>query len=157
MDPDSACHRCDVHPRTLERWLAAGYDAATLEAEGYELDPTRAAHRRFLSDFHHACEELHEKLLDRIHDGLDDMNPLDALKLLERLKRRRWGRVDTLRVEGADAGNRLPFTERYADTLAELLRGIIADLRLTPEQAKRVPEILERNLGRVSAREEVQA
>ncbi len=157
MHPDDAATKSGVHPDTLERWCARGYDAQTLIDEGYELpeDDVRLAYHRFLLEYLDARDDLYEILIGGIRDDAvaGNMDTRERLAVLERLRSDRFGRRDHVTVAGLEPGAGVPMTERYADTLADLLRGIIADLGLTPEQAQHVPIVIERNLERVSARE----
>lgn len=153
MDAPAACERSGIGHRTFERWLAHGYDAQVLLESGHTLTDAHEQYRRFLAEYLDASHELHERLLDRIHDLVPNLDAREALALLERLRRSRWGRVETHVITAGEPGGSIPFTERYADTLADLLRGILADLGLSDEQREAAPQIIERNLARVSARE----
>lgn len=145
----------DYH--TLRRWRQRGEDAHLLISEGYKVTDEDERYAKFRTDLERACERVATdaevflgEVVRKARKGERELDVRDALSILERLDRTRWGqRIDVTVDEGPEA-----MLERYADTIAAAIEGVIGELGLTDEQRERLPEALERHLLAVTAKGE---
>lgn len=65
----------------------------------------------------------------------------------------RLARYSKLAIDAGIAERQVRIAEQFGETIATLLRGVLEDLRLTPEQMDRAREIVPRRLAQLSMRE----
>lgn len=150
--PATARQLVGLEGETLRRWVAKGEDAERLHQAGIPLDAGEEKYRTFLWEFQRACVDLQAKLEERIADLAPDMEPAEALKVLERLDREVWGRHDTLTVKDGGVDD-AAVVRRWAETLGHVIRRVLNAAHLTDEQQERALAELSAALEEVTAPE----
>lgn len=137
-------------------WRHKGEDALTLKTEGYAVPKELEPFILFVEKLTRACgrvalnTELYlGKLVQAATTGSGDLDPRDAIAILERLDRTRWGKALTLHHEGE---MQVSIVDRYAEAIAALIEGILTDLLLSDEQQERAPEIVEKHMNALTAK-----
>lgn len=160
-----ACAEAGILTATLHDWKNKGEDAHTLQTEGYTLTKKEQDFLGFLERYARANERLAtdtevyigtvmRQAREAVQSGaLPPVDLKEALAVLERLDKTRWGRHLTVQHEGEAGG----MIDRFSDAIATLIEGILDDLELTAEQRKRAPGIVKDQLEQVTARGEAHA
>lgn len=148
--PATARKLVGLEAETVRRWIAAGEDAERLANAGIPLDDGEVKYRTFLWAFQRACVDLQAKLEERLADLALDMEPGEALKVLERLDREVWGRHDTLTVQDGGVDDQA-VVRRWAETLGHVIRRVLNAAHLDDEQQARAMAELDAALAEVTA------
>lgn len=148
--PATARQLVGLHAETVRVWIAKGEDAERLATAGIPLDDGEVKYRQFLWDFQRACVDLQAKLEERLADLAYDMEPGEALKVLERLDREVWGRHDTVTVQDGGVDD-TAVVRRWAETLGHVIRRVLNAAHLDDEQQARAMQELEAALAEVTA------
>lgn len=136
---DDASARAELDPSTVYDWQQKGRIALALDADSEDV------YADFVRGLQRARATLRTRLVERVSKLVPDMETADAIRVLERIDRDRWGKHDRLTI---DAG-----TVRLDDILpaiARYTRGILDDLKLTAEQQQREREIVTKHLAVLS-------
>lgn len=152
VDLIGACAEVNVDPNSFYRWIEKGEDAETLQTEGYELTETEELYREFREQATRARRRFVNRVEIALADKIPDADVRELIDILQRVNRERWGRQDVVSVNHSGTVS-LDVIQRYGETIAELLRGVLTDLCLTEEQEALAPAIVRTWMGRLSAGE----
>lgn len=149
-----ACTQVGLNHQTFHNWIHRGRDSIALFEEHGDTLPKKVREQEqpyvdFVERFERARFSLQNRVELRLHSLVDAMDVREAVLVLERLNRDRWARQDTVTV----THNGEVRIDDYGRTIALLLNGVLGELGLTDEQRERVPEIVRRQLRKVTAGE----
>lgn len=148
--PTTARQLVGLEAETVRVWRAKGEDAVRLEMAGIPLDAGEVKYATFLRAYQRACVDLQAKLEGRIAELAPEMEPAEALKVLERLDREVWGRHDTVTVQNGGVDDQA-VVRRWAETLGHVIRRVLNAAHLDDEQQARAMQELNAALAEVTA------
>jgi hypothetical protein len=149
--------RCDLYAQLLgeayeaaERLRAAGQDAVSVEAEGADAERAREDLKRIFTTGGVAA--LVGNVYAATKDG-DIYATGEAIRGLAKLEAEERDRCATMATKAVAAGlaeRSVRIAEQQGALLASVIRAILDDLGLSPEQQARVPEVVPRHLRAVT-------
>lgn len=149
---EASCGEVGISDATFYRWMQKGEEAEALYAEGYDLNDGEAAYREFRREALRATRRLEIDAVRALRKKLPEADTRELLDILARVNRRTWSKSD--RVDVHHSGSiTVDVIKRYGETVAELLRAVLADLGLSQEQRDRAPDIVREHMQRLTAKE----
>lgn len=149
---EAACGEVGISDATFYRWMQKGEDAEALWAEGYDLGDAEEAYRSFRRDALRAGRRLEIDAVRALRKKLPEADTRELLDILQRVNRRSWSKHEKVDVHHSGTVT-VNVVQRYGETVAELLRAVLADLGLSPEQRDRAPGIVREHLQRLTQKE----
>jgi len=137
---DDAAAYAGISERTLYRWMQKGRDALAAEEHGYELTDQERQYGQFCQALLKARADATIRNVTLIQNAAQNGSWQAAAWFLERTNPRKWGRHETVEIEGIDRDTpttRSDIALMLDERIARIRERTVIDVDETPVEDKK--------------------